>query len=82
MMFHLYGFFIGLAIVTGYSIAEKIEPRVKDGAGYIIFAGIVARRVVGGLFVSAYTFHVLLAPVHAVPHTIPPAHVKFAELLD
>lgn len=121
-MFHLYGFFIGLAIVTGYSIAEKIEPRVKDGAGYIIFAGIlgarlyhvldfwsyyslhlneifyiwngglsiwgaliagiVARRVVGGLFVSAYTFHVLLAPVHAVPHTIPPAHVKFAELLD
>ena len=44
-MFHLYGFFIGLAIVTGYSIAEKIEPRVKDGAGYIIFAGILGARL-------------------------------------
>jgi len=58
MMFHLYGFFIGLAIVTGYSIAEKIEPRVKDGAGYIIFAGILGARLYHVLdFWSYYSLH-------------------------
>ena len=57
-MFHLYGFFIGLAIVTGYSIAEKIEPRVKEGAGYVIISGIVGARIYHVLdFWSYYSTH-------------------------
>lgn len=57
-MFHMYGFFIGLAIVTGYSIAEKIEPRVKDGAGYVIGAGIVGARIYHVFdFWSYYSLH-------------------------
>lgn len=57
-MFHLYGFFIGLAIVTGYSIAEKIEPRVKDGAGYVIGAGLVGARIYHVLdFWAYYSLH-------------------------
>lgn len=57
-MFHLYGFFIGLAIVTGYSIAEKIEPKVKDGAVYVIVAGIIGARIYHVLdFWSYYSLH-------------------------
>ena len=44
-MFHMYGFFIGIAIVVGYSVAEKIEPRVKEGAGAVIVAGILGARI-------------------------------------
>lgn len=58
-MFHLYGFFIGLAIVMGYSIAEKIEPKVKEGAGYIIFAGVLGARLYHVIdFWSYYSTHV------------------------
>ncbi len=57
-MFHLYGLFIGIAIVAGYSIAEKIEPRVKDGAGYVIIAGIVGARIYHVIdFWSYYSLH-------------------------
>lgn len=54
----MYGFFIGLAIVTGYSIAEKIEPRVKDGAVYVIISGIVGARIYHVLdFWTYYSTH-------------------------
>jgi phosphatidylglycerol:prolipoprotein diacylglycerol transferase len=54
----MYGFFIGLAVVTGYSIAEKIEPRVKEGAGYVIIAGLLGARLYHVLdFWSYYSTH-------------------------
>lgn len=53
-MFHLYGFFIGLAIVCGYSVAERVESRVKDGAGWVIASGLVGARVYHVLEYWAY----------------------------
>lgn len=44
-MFHLYGFFIGLAIVVGYSLAEYLESRIKEGAIWVIAAGIIGARI-------------------------------------
>lgn len=44
-MFHLYGFFIGLAIVVGYSLAEKLEPRVSKVAPWVIGLGLFGARV-------------------------------------
>jgi phosphatidylglycerol---prolipoprotein diacylglyceryl transferase len=44
-MFHLYGFFIGLAIVVGYSVAEKLEPRIVKIAPWVIGFGIVGARL-------------------------------------
>jgi phosphatidylglycerol:prolipoprotein diacylglycerol transferase len=44
-MFHLYGFFIGLAIVVGYSVAEKLEPKVAKIAPWVIGLGIVGARL-------------------------------------
>jgi len=57
-MFHLYGLFIGIAIVTGYSIAEKIEPKIKSGSGWVILAGLVGARIYHILdFWSYYSSH-------------------------
>ncbi|MFZ2199433.1 MAG: prolipoprotein diacylglyceryl transferase family protein [Microgenomates group bacterium] len=53
-MFHLYGFFIGVAIVVGYSIAEHIEPKVKEGAGWVISAGLVGARIYHVLEYQSY----------------------------
>lgn len=44
-MFHLYGFFIGLAIVVGYTVAEKLEPKVAKVAPWIIGLGVVGARL-------------------------------------
>lgn len=44
-MFHWYGIFIGLAIVVGWSIAEKIEPRVNKIAPLVIGYGLVGARI-------------------------------------
>jgi phosphatidylglycerol:prolipoprotein diacylglycerol transferase len=44
-MFHLYGFFIGLAIVVGYTVAEKLEPRIAKIAPWVIGLGIVGARI-------------------------------------
>ncbi len=44
MKFHLYGLIVGLAIVVGWGIAEKLEPRVRRGAPWIILWGIVGAR--------------------------------------
>jgi prolipoprotein diacylglyceryltransferase len=44
-MFHLYGLFIGLAIVVGYSVAEKLEPKIAKMAPWMIVLGILGARV-------------------------------------
>lgn len=44
-MFHLYGLFIGIAIVVGWSIAEKMEPKISKIAPWVIILGIVGARV-------------------------------------
>lgn len=44
-MFHFYGLFIGLAIVVGWSVAEKIEPKVNLIAPWVIFFGIIGARI-------------------------------------
>lgn len=44
-MFHLYGFFIGLAIVVGYSLAERLEPKVAKIAPWAIGFGILGARI-------------------------------------
>lgn len=43
-MFHFYGFFIGLAIVVGYSLAEKLEPKVARVAPWVIGLGLLGAR--------------------------------------
>ncbi len=44
-MFHLYGLFIGIAIVVGWSIAERVEPKVNKYAAWIILAGLLGARI-------------------------------------
>ncbi len=44
-MFHLYGFFIGLAIVVGYTVAEKLESRITKIAPWVIVAGLLGARL-------------------------------------
>jgi len=44
-MFHLYGLFIGIAVVTGYSLAVKLEPNVEKEAPWILGFGIVGARL-------------------------------------
>ena len=43
-MFHLYGLFIGIAVVAGWSVAEKVEPKVGRVAPWILVAGFVGAR--------------------------------------
>lgn len=44
-MFHLYGLFIGIAVVVGYSVAEKIEPKVAKLAPWVLVFGFVGARL-------------------------------------
>lgn len=44
-MFHLYGLFIGLAIVVGWSVGEKLEPKIGRVAPYVLIFGIVGARL-------------------------------------
>ncbi len=44
-MFHLYGLFIGIAIVVGWSVAEKIEPKVKQVVPWVLGLGLVGARI-------------------------------------
>ena len=45
MMFHLYGLIVGIGIVAGWSVAEKIEPRVNRVLPYVLGFGIVGARL-------------------------------------
>lgn len=44
-MFHWYGLIVGIAIVTGYSVAEKIEPKVSAVAPWVIALGLAGARI-------------------------------------
>ncbi len=44
-MLHWYGFFIGIAVVVGWSVAEKIEPKVNKVAPWVILFGFVGARL-------------------------------------
>lgn len=57
-MFHLYGLFIGIAIVVGYSVAEKLEPRVNKVAPWVLTLGIVGARIYHLIdFADYYSLH-------------------------
>lgn len=43
-MFHLYGLVIGIAIAVGWSVAERIEPRVNKVAPLSIGLGLMGAR--------------------------------------
>ena len=43
-MFHWYGLIVGIAIVTGYSVAEWIEPKVNKVAPWVIVIGLLGAR--------------------------------------
>jgi len=44
-MFHLYGLIIGIAIVVGWSLAERIDSRIGRVAPWILGLGIVGARI-------------------------------------
>ena len=44
-MFHWYGLFIGIAIVVGWSVAERIEPKVSKVAPWVIICGFLGARI-------------------------------------
>ena len=41
----MYGLFIGMAIVVGWSVAEKIEPKVNKVAPLVLILGFVGARI-------------------------------------
>lgn len=43
-MIHLYGLVVGVAIVVGWSVAERIEPKVGRVVPWILIAGLVGAR--------------------------------------
>lgn len=43
-MFHPYGLLIGIAIVAGWSVAERIEPRVNKVLPWILVFGLLGAR--------------------------------------
>lgn len=45
MIFHFYGLFIGLAVVVGWTVAERIEPKVNIVAPWVIGFGFLGARV-------------------------------------
>lgn len=45
VMFHLYGMFVGIAIVVGYSVAEKIEAEINKIAVWVIGLGLLGARI-------------------------------------
>ncbi len=44
MIFHWYGLIVGIAIVVGWSVAEKLEPKVSKIAPWVIVAGLLGAR--------------------------------------
>jgi len=44
-MIHLYGLIVGIAIVVGWSVAEKIEPKVNKVVPWVLGLGFVGARL-------------------------------------
>ncbi len=44
-MFHIYGLVVGIAIVVGWSVAERIEPKVNKVAPLVIGLGLLGARI-------------------------------------
>ena len=44
-MFHWYGLIVGIAIVAGWSVAERIEPKVSKLFPWVIAGGIRGARL-------------------------------------
>lgn len=44
-MFHPYGLIVGIAIVAGWSVAERIEPKVSKALPWILVFGLVGARL-------------------------------------
>lgn len=44
-MFHWYGLIVGVAVVVGWSVAEKIEPKVAKVLPWVLLGGIVGARL-------------------------------------
>ena len=59
-MLHWYGFFIGIAVVVGWSVAEKIEPRVNKVAPWVLGFGFVGARMWHVVDTWSYYSHNLL----------------------
>lgn len=53
-MFHLYGLFIGIAVVAGWSAAEHIEPKVNKVAPWVIGLGMIGARIYHVIDLWAY----------------------------
>jgi phosphatidylglycerol:prolipoprotein diacylglycerol transferase len=45
MIFHLYGLIVGVGIVAGWSVAEKIDPKVNKVLPWVLVGGIVGARL-------------------------------------
>jgi phosphatidylglycerol:prolipoprotein diacylglycerol transferase len=45
MIFHLYGLLVGIGIVAGWSVAEKIEPQVNKVFPWVLGFGLVGARL-------------------------------------
>lgn len=44
-MIHLYGLIVGIAIVVGWSVAEKLEPKIGKIAPWVILGGLIGARL-------------------------------------
>ena len=44
-MFHLYGLIVGIGVVAGWSVAERIEPRVNKVLPWVLGLGIIGARL-------------------------------------
>ncbi len=44
MFFHWYGLIVGVGVVAGWSVAEKIDPRVNKVLPWILVFGIIGAR--------------------------------------
>ncbi len=59
-MFHLYGLIVGLGIVAGWSVAERIEPKVAKVLPWVLFFGIAGARLYHVIDLwGYYSIHVL-----------------------
>lgn len=53
-MIHAYGLIVGLAVVVGWSVAERIEPKVNKVVPYVLFFGLLGARLYHVIDLWAY----------------------------